>query len=149
MRLRLYLLDFKCWKSCIFTGSNYYVTNGRKGQAKGYINPPSNPDKRDSFEISEYHSHIKIRIYDTRRTEVTHSWTTHWAPAALWYKHPGTCTKKPRTKPLDPGDGPSCVVDFRNPGVRTPECGRSRVRCFWVLWQGSALFEIFLSQFSR
>ena len=39
------------------------------------------------------------------------------------------------------GDGPSCVVDFRDPGVRTPECGWSRVRCFWVLWQGSALFE--------
>ena len=28
------------------------------------------------------------------------------------------------------GDGPSCVVDFRDPGVRTPECGWSRVRCF-------------------
>ena len=28
------------------------------------------------------------------------------------------------------GDGPSCVVDFRDPGVRAPECGWSRVRCF-------------------
>ena len=33
------------------------------------------------------------------------------------------------------GDGPSCVVYFRDPGARTRECGWSRVRCSGVLAQ--------------